>query len=525
MTYSILSAQGAEEMLEAIAPSCIICDEAHNVAGSRGSARAKRFRRYVDTAAPQIIALSGTITRKSPNDYHYLAKTSLGKNNFLPNAVSLAEAWATLIDSMASSLGEFRSVGVPQAGPIMPLVHWAQDKFPEENVTEDLIGFRKAYALRLRSTPGVVASGNDELGVSLLVENVPVEKTKAESREGYATMQELIKKLKEEWLTPNDDEIEHAMHLWKWRYEIEGAGFYNELYWPEVEVFAKRKKITEAEAEDIIEMSKEYHVLQQDYARGLRGWLKEHSSPNMDTPRNVGLSMHNHGARDVTALLYNTWKAMKTADFEGRIDRDARAVRVCDFKVNHCLEYVQAFRAAKATKGEGLIIWHWHQEMGRWMVEVLKAAGIDALACPAGPQFNDIIRDQANAGRVIVASMRAHGTGKNLQHFGHAYFLQWPRDAVLAEQVIGRQHRNGQERDECVVTTCHYSEFDRVTFAATLNDAAYISQTLGSRQRLIYATHNPVPRAVSFTVLHEWGTQAKQIGPEARSLLEGLGGA
>jgi hypothetical protein len=518
-TYSLLSADGADEMFDAIAPTYIIADEAHNVSGNKPSARAKRFRRYVDQHGPKIIALSGTLTNKSPMDYHYLAKVSLKENNFMPNSKSMAEAWSMVIDTNAGALTSFKANAVPQAGPLLPMLDWARGQYPDQEIPEDLIGFRKSYYLRLSSTPGVVTGSPDALGASLVINNLPVPPEKAHATEGWDEMQALVKDLTEQWLSPGGDEIEHAMHIWKWRYEIEGAGFYNDLYWPEPEVLAKRKSIELHVAKDIIDRSIESHSLQQIYAPVLRKFLQENSKPGLDTPRLLGQDMHLHGAKHVPQELFHTWEQWKESEFPEMIARDARAVRVCPYKINHCVDFV------KHHKG-GVLVWYIHQAVGAWITEALQKAGIEAVNCMAGDKFNKYLSDSgALKGKVLCLSLGAHGTGKNLQHgFDTSYYLQWPRSATLAEQSIGRTHRKGQLSDEVDVNTCISNEFDKVTFAATLNDTAYQAQTLGGKQKLLYAVYNPIPEQVPFTVLQEWGTQPKNIDDEARRLLSGLGG-
>ena len=515
-TYSMMSSKDASEILEDIEPTCIICDEAHNVSGARNSARAKRFREYVNKHNPEIICLSGTITRKSPADYHYLARAALKNNNFLPNAPVIAEAWSALIDSQASNMSDYRNDNRPKTGPIMPLVNWAQQNFPNEQFEHGLMGFRKAYKKRLETCPGVVTSVNGAAWASQLFDNNAV--PNFEKCEGQNAVERLIAKITNEWLTPNGDEIEHAMHIWKWRYEIEGAGFYNELFWPTEEKLAERKGITIPEAKILLERSQEFHTLHQDYAKQLRQWIQSHAKAGLDTPHLIGLDMHNHGGKNVGELLYTYWGLMKAADFDGRIERDGRAVRVCDYKIRACVEWVKQFKAE--NKGEGLLIWVYHQEVGRWIMEALIEAGIDALYCPAGKVADRAIIAPENRRRVTVASLGSKSTGLNLQHFGHSYYLQWPRDAILAEQSLGRTNRAGQERDEVHATTCHTTEFDMITFGATLNDAAYIHQTIGNKQLLIYGTYTFKPTVVPYAVLRQWGTEARYLDKEGQELLK-----
>jgi hypothetical protein len=210
---------------------------------------------------------------------------------------------------------------------------------------------------------------------------------------------------------------------------------------------------------------------------------------------------------------------MKDGDFDGRIDRDGRAVRVCGFKIEECARYIQQLK--EEHKREGALIWYHNQEMGRWICEEMEKRGVDFLHCPAGAQHNRSILDPKNSKKVIAASMRAHGTGKNLQAFGLEYYLQWPRDAVMAEQSLGRIHRNGQLRDSVKAVLCLTTEFDRVTFSATLNDSCYIHQSTGNAQRLIYADYSFKPEIVPYTVMQEWGTQTTRLDTEAQGILSG----
>ncbi len=70
------------------------------------------------------------------------------------------------------------------------------------------------------------------------------------------------------------------------------------------------------------------------------------------------------------------------------------------------------------------------------------------------------------------------------------------------------------------VTTCNTTEFDHILFGATLNDAAYIHQSQGNKQKLIYATYVPKPKVVPFEVLMEWGAQPKELSVSDRLVLK-----
>lgn len=529
MTYSYLSVKDTTEMLEAIKPETIICDEVHNLA-NRGSARTKRLMAYIDKYKPEGVALSGTITNKSIRDYFHLIKWCLREYNPLPNSLHLANEWATVIDADAS--GEYGEGGTGYSnadvkgatGPLIPLIRWAQRTFKDEKFSNNLPGFRKAYKSRLNTAPGVVSSGDAEIGTSLIMTNVPVEET--EKAIGYKKLEELIEKVNREWLTPNDDEIEHAIHCWKWLYEL-NAGFYNQLTWPTEEALAERKKIDLSVATDLLRRAKEHHVLGQHYAKLLRKWLQDKSFGGCDTPMLVGKEMTNNGWKNVGEDLFSAWRDWKTSDFPLRPERDKTAIRVCGYKVKQAIKWAQSTQDSKNGPIGG-IIWVYHQEAGLWCYQELVKARINAVHCPAGDQHNAMLaaEDHPLKDKIIVASITAHGTGKNLQYFSNNYFLQWPRQAVAAEQTLGRTHRSGQMADELIVYTNLTSEFDQLNFAACLNDALYIHQTTGNKQKLIYANYDPLPKIFPSAVLIERGAEAHRLNAEqARLMREKFEGA
>ena len=149
------------------------------------------------------------------------------------------------------------------------------------------------------------------------------------------------------------------------------------------------------------------------------------------------------------------------------------------------------------------------------MLDLSRAAGLDCILCPSGDEANKAIIDHGNSKRLIIASISAHGTGKNLQHFQEQFFLQWPRPAKVCEQVLGRLHRTGQKADNLVVNTCFTQPFDHMLFAASLNDALYIQQTLGSQQKLLIADYDPTPEIFEGNILEERGFDPRPLSHEA----------
>lgn len=505
--YSLLSASDAVDLLEQIAPELVIADEAHNLRNPK-AARTKRLLHFLRELEPrpQLVAMSGTITAKAIGDYHHLASLALREQCPIPRTSSMAFFWGQILNSDAPAPTGYAK------GLMAPLLGWARQHFPDETFRQDQTeSYRRAYRHRLTSAPGVVATGDEEIGVSLRIENV-------EFPGPGPQIVEHLRRLKDEMVTPQGEPIDHAIHTFKWAYEL-SAGFYNSLVWPTEEELMKHRRVSQPEAELLLVRARQHQRAVQDYHKILRDFF-DGSPPGLDTPREVGRSMSMHGDKHVGATVYGAWLAMKEADFEGRPERYNKPVRIDDWKVRQVVAWAQ-------ERGKGLV-WVYHQEVGIWLMEALKEADVPALHAPAGA--DDLIEEIGDPGRggkgdvVVVASMPSHGTGRNLQAFQDQIFMQWPRSAQLAEQTLGRTHRNGQQADELVAHTLMSIEFDHVCRAACLNDAIYIQQTTGARQKIVYCDYDPLPMIYSPEFLREQGATPDMLNREQRKMLESLFG-
>lgn len=517
-SYHTLSSKDATDILEAIQPAAIICDEAHNVAGTKDSARAKRFREYVNNHQPEIIPLSGTMTRKSVMEYHYLAKHALGEYNFLPNSYQMAQEWGAVLDSDIPCLGQFRNDLAPRPGPINFLVDWENTNFSDEKTEKNLIGFRKAFSHRFRTTPGVICSNGDEdnIGAGLILNNNAC--PEASARPGWDKLQEHVKILTEDFQTPSGEELPCAMNVWGYRYQMEATGFYYDLYWREAEDVAKSRQISLQAAKDILNRSIDSHNLHKTYNSVLRSWLAESSRPHLDTYMLVGLNMKNHGDKYVGKTLYSAWKNWHNSLFDEIETRHRKPVRVCDFKVKACADEVYAKRK------EGGIIWYAHHEMGTWMMEELKARGLEPVHCPSGTASNKYLDNtKGMAGTIIVAMLPAHCTGKDLQFgFCRNYFLQNPISATMCQQALGRTHRSGQYADDVGVNFYLATTFDHAHFNMLLVDAAYVQQTTKEPQKIFIGSYTFRPKSIPRDALVEMGARLPRFDKSVEKVLDGV---
>lgn len=498
MPYSLLSQPDAVDLIASIRPQLVIGDEAHLLQNPR-AARTKRLLAYLNETQPQFVAMSGSITAKSVMDYHHLVTLSLRDRSPLPRSGSMAYFWGQLL---ASSTNEV-SGDTPARFALMPVMKWAKQHFPAEKFDDtEIESYRRAYRHRLVTAPGVVATSDADIGVSLTIENdKPIQAPNA-------ALVELIAKANK-YQTPNGDPIDHAIHIYKWLYEL-SSGFYNQLSWPTQETLTKAGRTT-----DDLERAKDHHTLTSIYHKHLREFFKT-SPPGLDTPMMVGLEANRAQPRLPEELL-NAYRMMRNAQTENMVERESRAVLVDAFKINHAAAW------AIERHDRGAILWVWHQVMGQWLVKALREAGLDPAYAPAGA--NELICDPESGKRIVVASIAAHGTGKNLQHFQEQLVVQWPRDCRTAEQLIGRTHRTGQAASELTVTTNRSLPFDHVNFAACLNDAIYVQQTLGMRQKIIYCNHAPLPEIFSPEFLREQGASPDMLNAEQRAMMKELFGS
>lgn len=538
LPYSLLSVEDTDELLDAIRPGLIILDEGHNLKNYSAARTGRVFgrhgylNRYQNSdpreERPEMVVMSGTITAKSLLDYWHLLKECLRDSCPLPLNGHLVRKWAGVLDSDASrsaegyGRGENPDEDKARTDTLMPLVRWAQENFPDQSFPETTRGFRTAFRRRFETCPGVVASGAEELGVSLVFRN-EVPKVD-DSYPGFKKLQELIREV-DKGTAPNGDAIDHAMNAYGWHIQL-SAGFYNDLYWPEPEKFAKERDIDLEQAVDILDRAQLHHTVQQLYHSQMRKWLSRRARPGLDTPFLVASDMDRHGKQHVGPDLYEAWREMHEHDFEGRPKRRSRPVRVCDFRIQQALAWIR-----KLPKGRGALLWHMHKEVGRWLHEAATKAGLETVLCPAGHEGNKritAIGDYELGGKgdkVTIASISGHGTGKNLPAFEEQFVIQWPRSPVQSEQMLGRCHRHGQRADSLTIHTCNFLEIDDTNFAAAMNDACYIQETTGSDQKLMMASFETPPAVISSSELKRRGVRDIQMlsGRQIQLLAEKFG--
>jgi hypothetical protein len=517
MPYSLLSTKDSSDVLAWIAGDDtklgLIADEAHNLSRG-GTARTARVRRLIHARSESglqtfFAGMSATLTKRSVRDYAHLMLWALGAGAPVPTTEYLTMRLGMALDSQASP-------GPHEMQLWAPLQRWARTWFPGETFSSDITGLRKAFLLRSTSTPGVVASSPDnQLDVKLVIRNrEPV----CVDAKGQAEQNRLMAQVADLYIAPNGDDIAHAIMTHKWLRELT-AGFYNEQVWPAAAVVARRARVSEPDAEGLLRAAAAHLEAKQEYTRELRSWLGSHDKDGLDTPHLVGLEMRRNGSKYVGSRLYALWRQAKDLDRVDLPRREPRPVRVCSNKVDDAVLFAQTH----ITEEEGCVLWVYHQEIAAWLLERLERAGVPrVLPCPAGTAD---IEDPGNADKVCVASIAAHGEGRNLQHFRMQKAVEWPRAALTCEQLLGRLHRTGQEADVIYMDTNDTNAYDKQVRAAGLIDSLYQSQTMGVPRRVIYAEYDPLPDIMPAEVLRERGFENELLTEYQEKLLRAKFGA
>lgn len=141
-----------------------------------------------------------------------------------------------------------------------------------------------------------------------------------------------------------------------------------------------------------------------------------------------------------------------------------------------CAEFVSRWVAA--LDGAPALVWVEHEAAGRAIAARLGCEWFGEGADPGALE----------APRTLVASIKAHGTGRNLQAWADNLVVSPPASGAVWEQLLARTHRPGQLADTVRVSVAQAFAWQRTAFARAQRDARYIEETTGQVQKLGLAT-------------------------------------
>lgn len=297
---------------------------------------------------------------------------------------------------------------------------------------------REGWQRRFRATCGVVASDENEIGCSLIIRETPPPKS--------PIIEGTIRHVRAEWERPDGDPLMFAMELARVLRQVRLGGYYREVW-----------------REDITHHQRVLYVTARRRFRSeVRAFLKRRNREGLDSPGLVEAAIERGELRELEPY-FDTWKCVRekvpapTSEWEW----------LCREVVHDVVRSIVA----------PVVVFTDLVEVGQ---TIARLAGVPYYG--AGDRAAREILDE-DGSRSIVASIQAHGTGRNLQCFDHAIVAGGTPTGVTWEQLLGRLHRNGQTSDEVTYDVLFGDEVERATA-----DARYIEETIGNRQKLLAAT-------------------------------------
>lgn len=303
---------------------------------------------------------------------------------------------------------------------------------------------RAAYARRLQSTRGVVTDTESAFRGPLQIVQLP-----RDCPPVAPEIKAALGQLESAWELPDGYPLVMSTEVAGAERALRLGGYYHAA--PSTEYSAQAVR--------------EYHEARTAYARGVRGWLQRHRRTGLDSPALVHQALLD-GRAEVSLLepLQRAWAPL--AD-----------MTVPQSEWTWISTDLAEYAADALRSGQVEIVWTAHPAVGAYVARVAGVpyfgAGSEQITEHRGP---------------CVASRRAHGTGRNLQHYARALVLGWPSQGAACEQLIGRHHRPGQTR----LVEIYYLAREGPDYRLALRDARYIQETTGAQQKLLLAKEHTI---------------------------------
>lgn len=450
-SYEILGREQSASLLAEIKPDVIIADEAHRLKNTK-AAVTRRVKRWMEEhPETRMVAMSGTITKRSLHDYYHLAAWCLKRTNPTPTDFNDRMSWSFIIDEKR---------GDDAAERVNPgaLIKFCNDEERELYTTDPVRAVRKGYRRRLVETPGVIATQDGALGMSLVIDSLVVE---------MPELRDDIRNLKQMWLRPDGEPIMDAIELWRHLREMACGFFYRWNPKPPEDWLKARRAWAKAVRE----------ILRNNRS-GLdsEGQIKRSIREEREAAKNG--ARRKYPAEDDTLAQ---WEAVEPT-FTPKTEAVWRSDKV-----------IQA--AAKWMEEEKGIVWVEHQEFGKRLSQV---TGVPYYQRGGVNQAGKPIEDHP-PGTTLIASIASNAEGRNLQAWNTNLVVSPPTSGAQWEQLVSRTHRDGQEADEVTITIVVSLQESVHAFDRARSDARFITDTTGQEQRLVYATMNVIDASLAPT--------------------------
>ncbi len=509
--YEKISRNGGDQFLTDGRFDLVMLDEGHMTANPQAACTKKINRFRIAFPETVYIDLSGTPTGRSIMDYwHRMFWALKGPGMPLPRDRNEAESWADVLDEKKTSVigrkgigalelllpEEKRNAQIPRDAP-----RGRTQQMPEFFFWDQISDVREGYQKRMRETPGVVFSNDDNRPAASL--QVRLIDLKPGPR-----AQAHIDLLREKKLSPLGDVINDPRHRWRWARML-ATGFYYVWDPPPPREWLSARGNWNFILSEILSEDGSLHVKYQhlhldsamQVALAVAGYgtkvldlrqtaeaagldIDEHVSDAAlsemtdsegrlleDSPHAVYVQSHKPPliTDERVVEAYNTWKNIR-----GTFRIRTKPQWVDDTVVEYCAKWMQ-------EAGSG-IIWTEHIAMGERIAERL---GIGF--CSEGGLDRNKKKIESYRGAPVVASVPGNYKGRNLHDWNKGLVINMPPSGKWAEQLLARMHRRRQKEgrvywDFLMLCQEQYNGYDQM-----IADAHYVQQSTKLPQRLLYA--------------------------------------
>lgn len=427
LAYETLSSVRYASYLEVIAPDLIIADEAHALQSMK-SGRSRRVFRYIKNARKEgkkvtFIPLTATGWSTKLSQVSHLLGYSLQDKSPLPRDYFAIESWGKAVDQ---GVRPQERIGVGALAYLCP------DKQPT------LENARNGIRDRIVETPGIIISRESACPIPLVLQRREV--TPPDD------VIEAMQKLREDYMLPNGDPCEGGVVFWNHARELANGFCYQYEVPPPAD----------------------WRQARSDWVAFCRRAMSL-PSKQLDTPLAV-------------------WQAVVKGVFGNVPEFDAWVAIRDTFKPKTKPLWVNDYLIKDAEQwalDTGGIVWVMHSTAHTYEDQSDEdLVGGQFTRIPYFGAGDEKIRSHKGP---CVASVRSHGTGKNLQQWDRALLMSMPSSNKTLEQLLARIHRTGQKSDLVKFEFYVHSLENLNALEKCMADAEFVQQTSGAPQRILDA--------------------------------------
>ncbi|TXH08597.1 MAG: hypothetical protein E6R03_17955 [Hyphomicrobiaceae bacterium] len=426
LSYSELSLPKNSDVLTGIRPDLVIADEAHCLKDRQRPRFQRLKRQHAAQPTTRYAFMSGTLMAKSIKDSAHLAHFALRNYTPYPIAYNTLDHWSAALDPL------------PYNAPPGKLKTYFGDAVLE------------GFGQRVRNTPGVVTTPESSVQCSLILN--------ARNPKMPADMALTLKKSLKDWQRPDGEELVEATEVNAVARQL-ALGFYYRRIFPH------------GEPEPLI---REWLEIRKEWLSEVRAKLK-HATVQLDSPKLLEQAATRYLTNDKTGPQWKSRYFVEWKKIEKQVKPETETCWLNTFALDDAARWM--------AENTG-IVWCEFVDFGRRLSKLTHT-----IYYGGGPKASRLIRAE-NGSRNIIASIDAHGTGKNLQAFSNQLVTTPPASGGIWEQLIGRTWRQGQAADEVFVNVYLHTEEYREALNSARRKAVFEQTVENKPQALQCATLN-----------------------------------